>query len=110
MGTIKDIKDNINKIKNCPCLKNMPKLPELPKMPTIPIMIDFTFLDKLHDLGIPVPSTLLKHPLIQIDEPLLPEFKGFPECNCPPDCPCRKLMNPKYDATNEKTYSDKSTS
>ena len=88
----------------------MPKLPELPEMPKIPAMLDLTILDDLHDLGIPIPSTLLKHPLIKIDKPLLPSFKGFPDCNCPKDCACRKLMNPKYDASNETTYSDKSTS
>jgi hypothetical protein len=91
-------------------MANMPKLPDIPAMPEIPAMLDLTFLDRLSELGIQVPKNLLPHPLIRINEPMLPSFKGFPECNCPKDCICRKLMNPKYDASNESTYSDKSTS
>ena len=72
---------------SCKCESNMPKLPDLPEMPSA-----------------------LSHPLVKIDKPLLPTFKGFPDCDCPPDCSCRTAMNPKYNAKNEKTYSDKSSS
>ena len=105
------VQEQADKVKKQVCCQNlMPKLPELPKMPEMPLMIDITLLDKLQELGIPIPKNLLPHPLIKIDLPVLPTFKGFPECYCPKDCECRKKMNPKYDASNESTYSDKSTS
>lgn len=95
---------------SCKCESNMPKLPDLPEMPSLPSMLDLSVLSKLADLGIAIPKNLLSHPLVKIDKPLLPAFKGFPDCNCPPDCSCRTAMNPKYNAKNEKTYSDKSSS
>lgn len=86
----------------------MPKLPELPAMPEIPSFLDLSGIN-IGALGA-ISDKLLSHPLIQINKPLLPTFTGFPDCDCPKDCECRKFMNPKYSADNESTYSDKSTS